>query len=96
MQEKPDTEAKKSQNAVLSNLIFSGHYRVSIMVALISFVSIALFALIGYQLDLYLGTKPILMFLGALISFPFAQVVIYRWITTRYIKKNNRSTHTYE
>lgn len=79
-----DHGSKKSP-ATPSNLIFSGHYRVSIMVALISIGFIVLFGFIGFQLDILLGSKPILMLLGLVISFPVSQIVLYKWIVTKYI-----------
>ena len=68
-----------------SSLMFSQHWRISLMVALISISSIAVFAYIGSRLDVVFGTHPAFLIVGVIISFPISQFVVYRWIKEKYI-----------
>ena len=45
-----------------------------------SLAGIALFGAIGYGLDLWLGTDPILLIVLIIISFPFTQFALYKRI----------------
>lgn len=74
-----------------SILMFSNHAKVTATVALITVSSIAILGFSGWKLDFWLGTKPAFLIVGIILSFPIAQIVIYRWIKKNYIpnlKKN--------
>lgn len=43
-----------------------------------SLVSIALFGTIGYLLDKWLNTNPILLIVSIVLSFPFTQFILYK------------------
>ncbi len=78
---------KKSQQAITSTLMFSQHFRVTLMVALISITMIALFSGSGYLLDIQLDTEPLFLLIGVVISFPLSQLAVYRWVKKSYVPK---------
>ena len=82
-----DTKGSSSKEMMKSTLLFSQHWRISLMVALISVGSIALLAYLGSRLDLYLGTYPAFLIFGLIVSFPLSQLVIYKWIKKSYIPR---------
>lgn len=75
---------KKPDHAVTSTLMFSEHFRVTIAVAMSSLLCIGLFGGGGYLIDQQMGTYPGFMIAGVLISFPFSQLLIYRWVHKSY------------
>lgn len=75
----------KKEKGIPSHLILTDHFKVTIVVVLISLSSLAIFGYGGYTLDQYFGTKYIFMVALLLISFPSAQYVTYRWITRTYL-----------
>jgi len=77
--------SRKTEEMIESTLMFSKHYHVSMMVALITVGTLALLGYGGYQLDLFLGTKKVFMVLGLIVSFPISQFALYKWIKEKYI-----------
>lgn len=91
--EKSPSEGKASET-IQSTLIFSKHYHVSIMVALVTLSAIGILGYGGYRLDLLMDTKNIFMVAGLVFSFPISQFVLYKWIRGKYIpnvKKHNKT-----
>lgn len=80
-------ELKQKEGVMKSSLLLSQHWRVSLAVALISISSIALFAFLGYNLDLVLDTSPAFVVVGLIISFPFSQFAVYKWIKGKYMPR---------
>lgn len=76
---------EKREDMIESTLMFRKHYHVSLMVAMITMGSVALFGYLGYRLDLFLGTKNAFLVLGLLFSFPFSQFALYKWVKEKYI-----------
>lgn len=80
-----DKEHKKKPDTIKSTLMFSEHIRVTAMVVLVSLLCIAGFALLGRFLDGIFETEPMLMVIGVVVSFPFSQFIIYKWIKKKYV-----------
>lgn len=72
---------------IKSTLMFSQHWRISLMVAFISIFSIGLFAYLGYQADLFFDTYPAFLVVGVILSFPVSQFATYKWIKEKYIPR---------
>lgn len=85
-QEKSE-EASKKSSSHSSTLMFSQHFRVSLMVAAISVSMIGLFAGGGYLLDQQFQTKPLFLLAGVILSFPLSQFAVYRWVKKSYVPK---------
>ncbi len=79
--------ADEQQKMVKSTLMFSQHFRVSIMVALITVTVMGTLSLIGYQLDSVYQTKPAFLIVGLVMAFPLSQLVVYRWVKKNYLPK---------
>ena len=74
------------EKGIPSHLMLTDHFKVTIVVVLISLSSLAIFGYGGFKLDQYFGTGYILMVLLLLVSFPCAQYLTYRWITKTYLE----------
>lgn len=85
LKEKLGATEPKKEKGIPSHLVLTDHFKVTIVVVLISLSSLAIFGYGGYKLDQYFGTGYIFMVLLLLISFPSAQFVTYRWITRTYL-----------
>jgi len=88
----------KPDHALDSTLMFSEHFRVTITVVASSLLCIGLFGGGGYLIDQSLGTYPGFMIAGVLVSFPFSQYLIYRWVHKNYtpslINKSKDGRHS--
>lgn len=73
------------QRMIKSTRLLSQHYKVSIMVVVCAIISIAFFGYLGYRLDVYFETYPLVFIIGILISFPCSQILIIKWIKGRYV-----------
>lgn len=83
--ERGNSSVHVKEEMIESTLMFSKHYHVSMMVALMTIGSVALLGYLGYRLDLLLGTKNAFMVLGLIFSFPLSQFALYKWIKEKYI-----------
>ncbi len=59
-------------------LIGRNHLQITLRVLFITVLIVALFAGLGYLVDVNFGTKPLGMIAGLLIGFPTTQFVIYK------------------
>jgi len=84
IKETPQQELKDGQKATpeLQELIFSKHLQITLRVAAITLGSIGIFTVGGYALDMQIGTKPLFLIIGLLISFPLSQYLIYKKFRT--------------
>ena len=75
-----NTEPKEGQKATpeLQDLMFSKHIQITLRVAAITLGSILIFSGGGFLLDMQIGTKPLFLILGLVVSFPLSQYIIYR------------------
>jgi F0F1-type ATP synthase assembly protein I len=87
-------ETNKRPETIKSTLMFSEHLRVTGMVVTISLLCIAGFALLGWFLDGYFGTRPIIAVFAVVFSFPFSQFLIYKWINKKYVPRLIDKSHT--
>lgn len=85
LKEKLGANEPKKEKGIPSHLVLTDHFKVTIVVVMISLSSLAIFGYGGYTLDQYFGTGYIFMVALLLISFPSAQYVTYRWITKTYL-----------
>lgn len=53
-------------------------WRIRIITTLTNFGVIGIFVGVGYLFDLYFGTKPKLLLLGLIISFPISQILTFK------------------
>ncbi len=60
------------------DVMFGKRIQMTISIVLITLGGIALFGGAGYLLDQYFNTKPILLFIFIIISFPLTQVLLYK------------------
>jgi len=81
-------ELKEGQKATpeLQELMFNKHIQITLRVSAITLGSIILFAGGGLLIDTQIGTKPLFLIIGLLISFPLSQYVIYK--TFRNVTNN--------
>lgn len=76
-----NSEEKKEKSAHLKKLddmLFSKHWQITIRVVAITLATIAVFGGIGYLVDKFLESSPAFTIIGAVVSYPFAQLVIYK------------------
>ncbi|MDP2691028.1 MAG: AtpZ/AtpI family protein [Candidatus Gracilibacteria bacterium] len=72
-----DSEGKKAYD-----LMFSKHYLLTATVFGYVIGGLVIFAGGGYLLDRYLGTRPVLLIVGFVLSFIFTQYSIYKKFST--------------
>jgi F0F1-type ATP synthase assembly protein I len=60
------------------DLMFSKHYVLTGIIAAYVLGNLVIFAGGGYLLDHYLGTQPILMVVGLMLSFPATAFMLYK------------------
>lgn len=68
-----DEEGKRAYD-----LMFSKHYVLSATILGYIIGTLVIFVGIGYLLDTYFGTKPLLMIIGLLLSFISTQILLYK------------------
>jgi cell shape-determining protein MreD len=56
------------------------HFKLSLLTLVITLITIAIFALIGYSLDYLFGTDKILTVIGVVISYPVNQLILNKVI----------------
>ncbi len=60
------------------DVMYQKRIQMTISIAVITLGGISLFAGIGYLLDSYFNTKPILLFVFIILSFPLTQLLLYK------------------
>ena len=92
--ESSEKDHSEEQHLVKSTLMFSQHFRVSIMVALITVTVMGGLSFLGYQLDAVYQTKPAFLIVGLVMAFPLSQLVVYKWVKKRYLPKITQKNHS--
>lgn len=59
-------------------VMYQKRIQMTVSIVVITVGGIGLFAGIGYLLDSYLDTKPILLFVFIVLSFPLTQLLLYK------------------
>lgn len=75
MSKKQPIRTAEEQKKYLSDMIFSKHYAMTWRVFVVTAGSLAICGGIGYGLDLLLATRPVLLIIGLVASFPVAQIM---------------------
>ena len=60
------------------DVMLTKRVQMTISIVVITLGGITLFGGMGYLLDQYFGTKPILMFALIILSFPITQLALYK------------------
>jgi F0F1-type ATP synthase assembly protein I len=64
-------------------------WKLRLIIFLLNLICIGIFGFMGYLLDLQFNTRPKLLFVAVIFSFPFTQIVV-----TKYIKKTFNNPQT--
>ncbi len=62
----------------LDQMMFSKHWLITYRVMIVTLGTIAAFGIGGYYLDTLLNTKPFWLITGVVISYPIAQLILYK------------------
>lgn len=83
----PEKPGKKQKDSDPIEKFRNQKFYTTIWISSISVGVIALFGLVGYGIDSYLNSRPFGMIIAVLISFPIAQVLIYKKVKQDILKK---------
>jgi len=70
-------QPKKQVNQPRMGVGLAEHFQITWRVATITLLSIVIFGGGGWMLDKWIGTFPLFMIIGMVISYPVAQILIY-------------------
>lgn len=79
--------AKKEEKPVNPLFHFPSHFLITLRVIVITVCSMAVFGGAGYFLDIVTGRAPLFLIVFLIISYPVAQLTIYKVFTQ---KKNGK------
>ena len=58
--------------------MYQKRIKMTVSIVFITLATIGVFGGIGYLLDLYFETHPVLLFVFIILSFPFTQLLLYK------------------
>lgn len=74
----PSKQVEKKEDSINISLLFSGTKARLLSVLTINLGVVGFFGITGYLLDSYFGTKPILLFVLIVLSFPVSVALIIK------------------